>query len=380
MGIVLTAVLLLGIFYSRYQRVWIWDEEFNYLASRIVANRGVEIFLKLYGDIPWLGNRHPPLIILLNGAAIRVLGGGIFTIRMVSLAFGLGTIWLTFLLGRTLFDAKTGLIASVLLLSFPLVIRLSTAALNDIQVTFFFTLAILISVKIMDSPSWSRALALGLVIGAGLLMKYTMLSFYLVLVSFVAINKRLRSRFWPLAAAVMISLVIFALWVVVAVSYDATVPGVPTALLFPETEPSGYVAPDPVMENTEIAINPGWFVLTREGLLIMLNILGTRLTSAIGLYNLPVIAIAVLMLLRRREPYDFLLLLWIIMISVFLIITLPDHRYFMPTFPALALMMALVLLRNPRLLDRVLLLVLLYNLGALYLFIDWFREAELFVR
>jgi hypothetical protein len=39
---------------------------------------------------------------------------------------------------------------------------------------------------------------------------------------------------------------------------------------------------------------------------------------------------------RRRSSYDRALLVWIVLICVPLLLTLPDNRYFLPAFPAFA--------------------------------------------
>jgi hypothetical protein len=61
-------------------------------------------------------------------------------------------------------------------------------------------------------------------------------------------------------------------------------------------------------------------------------------------------------------------------------LTLPDHRYFLPSFPAVALMAALGLQQVPKGTARGLLLALLLAASTLYLYVDWVRAAELFVR
>jgi hypothetical protein len=109
-----------------------------------------------------------------------------------------------------------------------------------------------------------------------------------------------------------------------------------------------------------------------------MEVLLTRLPSALGVYNVPLLLIGAWVLLRRRSGSDLFVLLWIGVVSAVLFLTLPDHRYFMPVFPALALTMAQGLARLPARREQAVLLSVLYAAGSLYLFVDWFRATNLF--
>jgi hypothetical protein len=91
------------------------------------------------------------------------------------------------------------------------------------------------------------------------------------------------------------------------------------------------------------------------------------------------ILFGLLYLLKRRSSIDLMLLLWVGGISLALFLTLPDHRYFLPIFPAIAIAIAQVLLRFPDYAERAILLSLLLGMSNLYLFANWFRESHLFL-
>lgn len=356
-AVFLVLVITAGIFYARFQRGWTFDEDHSLQAAHIVAAEGPAALFDQYADIPWLGRQHPPLVPLMNGAVMRVFGESLLTIRLFSLLFGLGTLAVTYALGRELYDAATGKLAALLLMTFPLVLRLSTAALTDIQVTFFFTLAIYLAVRALRAPSFGTDLLLGLAVGLGLLTKYTMVFVGPVLVLFFLLNRRA----WPLwrhyAVAALIAGVLIGGWF-----YYAFQLGVLT------------------QQRATIDIEPGFFVTTAGGLRWMANSLLTKLPSSIGVYHALLLLLSSIMLLRQRQWKDWFLLLWITSVSIILIVTLPDHRYFMPTFPAMAIMIALWLVRQSLGLKRAVFLAFLYGGSALWLFLDWYREAELFIR
>jgi hypothetical protein len=110
--------LTIGVFYAANQLVGV-DENKVPNVSRIVAEQGVDRFLTNYATIPWFGIRHPPSAPLLFGLIMRIAGDNLFVLRLVPLLFGLGTIVVTYLTGKTLYGRDTALIAGFLLLSFP---------------------------------------------------------------------------------------------------------------------------------------------------------------------------------------------------------------------------------------------------------------------
>jgi hypothetical protein len=138
------------------------------------------------------------------------------------------------------------------------------------------------------------------------------------------------------------------------------------------------VQTDQVIE--EIAISPGYFLTSEWGRGFLLNSLTTRLPSGLGAYTLPLILLGLLLLIRQRTNSDLFVLMWIGVVTILLILTLPDHRYFMVIFPALAMASARWTESQPVMdVGRVTLLLLIYQIGSLYIFIDWNRASELFI-
>ena len=73
-----------------------------------------------------------------------------------------------------------------------------------------------------------------------------------------------------------------------------------------------------------------------------------RLPSALGVYHLPLLAAGVWGAWRRRQQAEWFLLAWVAVIWLPLLVTLPDHRYFLMTFPVLAVLAANALQNIPR--------------------------------
>ncbi|MBV7338709.1 hypothetical protein KFU94_62925 [Chloroflexi bacterium TSY] len=117
----------------------------------------------------------------------------------------------------------------------------------------------------------------------------------------------------------------------------------------------------------------------KHGTQVALETLLTRLPSALGVYAIPIMALGLVAFWKRRGWTEWFILAWIVLIWVPLLLTLPDHRYFMLSFPALALLAAHGLQATSDRMMQVLLLALLYCGGSLYLFVDWSRGTHLFL-
>jgi 4-amino-4-deoxy-L-arabinose transferase-like glycosyltransferase len=358
--VLLLAGLLLGVallIFAHQQRVWTFDEEGNLIASYSVARNGVLSLFEHYDRRPWLGKQHPPLAPIIYGTAMRLLGTTQLAGRVVTAVFTLGTGWLTYLIGRRLFNRPTALLGALLLFSFPLVFRLGAAAMVEMPLTFFFTLTVWLTLRVVERPSWHRWLLVGLAAVAGLLLKYTMVFVVPLVVGIVAVHGskkqalRLAGFGLLLAAVLGVGLLFLASRVDVLQQQLATV-----------WEYAGLV-------------------LTNEyGRRVLFETVTNRLPSALGVYNLPLLVLGGLFIINRRRPVDWVVLLWLLSVWLPLFLTLPDHRYFLPSFPAVALVSALGLRQVGGGTARGLLLSLLFAASTLYLYVDWVRSAELYVR
>ena len=111
---------------------------------------------------------------------------------------------------------------------------------------------------------------------------------------------------------------------------------------------------------------------------LRLETLVSRLPSALGTYTLAMLFLGSWQVLQQPLTADTMILVWIGVPSVLLVILLPDHRYFLPIFPALALIMARGLVGSSLCGPPPIVLALLFCAGNLYLFVDWNRRKYLF--
>jgi len=193
---------------------------------------------------------------------------------------------------------------------------------------------------------------MGITIGVGLLCKYTMVFVYPVTLLAGVCSGRFRQLWLPFAVAFLVSFVTFSRWLGYAVQEGIFAGQLST--LF------GYT------RNVTATTRGKWWLL---------GVLTFRLPSGIGVANLPVLAVGIWQMLRRRQRSDYFLGGWILAVAVPLILTLPGPRYFFPMFPALAAVMALGLRQVEGDVERVLLLAFLLASASLYLFVDWPQAA-----
>lgn len=354
----LTVVLLvIGVYYTANQRMWDFDEEGNYAAAELVAANGPAALFSDYQENGWLGKQHPPLGPLMYGAVLFVFGAELHIARWLSLAFAIGIAWLTFLIGRLLYDGRTGLLAAWFLFSFPLYFRLGTAAVVETPLVFLFALTIYLTLKQIENPRAWRAAAVGLVIAAGLVLKYTMVFVLPVVAGLFLLKTEPRRALGYLLLLLGTGGLFLAVWLVYAAQSEIFQRQVATIWNY----------------ATMVTTNP-------YGRKLLFETLTTRLPTAFGVYNLPILALSTVVLLLQRQKQNWPVFLWIGLVWLPLLLTLPEHRYFLVTFPAVAILagrgVQQLLLSGPKLL----ILSVAYSLGSLYLFVDWFRVSWLFIK
>ncbi len=345
-----------GTVYASQQRLWPFDEEASYEAAVTVARHGIPGLLANYRNWGWLATQHPPLAPIIYGQFLRFFGETLLVARLVSLLFSLATGLLTYLMGTALYDKKTGVVAAWFLFTFPLVTRLGTTAMVEPMLAFFFTLTLYLTLLWLRRGSWPYLLGVGLACGLGLITKYTMVFVGPIVLGFI-LWKGTRRQIGQSVAVLALAAVLFGVvWVLTASRIN---------VLQKQWQTLGHYA--------------GLVLTNSYGRALLFETITNRLPSALGVYNTPLIMLGSWLLLWRRRQADWLILLWLTAVWLPLFLTLPDHRYFMSSFPAVAILVAASFQVVPEALDRALLLALLYSAGALYLFVDWSRAAQLFI-
>ena len=153
-------------------------------------------------QLDWGYYSKPPMIGWIMGVVGRLTGDTDWGIRLAALLLGTGTLAAFFALTRSLYDARTGFMAAVLMLLTPASAGLNLFLTIDAPLLLTWTLALLLYWSAVQTPSsWLRWLMLALVMGIGTLSKQMMLVFPLLMVVFAAVSKEDRAllknpRFW----------------------------------------------------------------------------------------------------------------------------------------------------------------------------------------
>lgn len=148
---------------------------------------------------------HPLLFQATLSVGLRV-GAGLEFGRMVAAAVGLATIYVTYELGKLLYDRRVGLIAAAFLCVMPYHVVVSRQVLLDVPMTFFATLTLYLVARFAASGRPILLYAAGGTMGLSLISKET--SFLLIGAAYaffaLAPEVRLRGRDIALSLGVML--------------------------------------------------------------------------------------------------------------------------------------------------------------------------------
>lgn len=136
-----TTILILALIFrlvSIDQSLWL-DEATTGLVAQITFPEIFSNFLP--------GDFHPPLYYLAIKIWTEAFGYGEFALRSISLLSGLGTVYLTYLIGLTLADRRVGLVAALFLATSGLHIYYSHEARMYALVAFWVSLAAYFFIK-----------------------------------------------------------------------------------------------------------------------------------------------------------------------------------------------------------------------------------------
>lgn len=128
---------------SLNQSFWI-DEATSANVAKDLSVKGI---LALFSP----GDFHPPGYYIVIHYWVKLFGSSEVVIRMFSIFAGLGTIYLTYLIGRQLKDEKVGLIGAILLATSGLHVYYSQEARMYSMAAFFVSLTVLFFLRTLNS-------------------------------------------------------------------------------------------------------------------------------------------------------------------------------------------------------------------------------------
>lgn len=203
-----------------------WDEEFYVQMgddlSKDLSNYNCRFFVDIFKRsnlaVPEYLNeplfKHPPLFCYMLSAIFKIGGATYETASVISIAFGLMLVFLSFVLGSYLFNRVTGLCAALLVAIDPINWACSEKIWMETSLVAFMWLAVYLIIKASIEKRYYLYYLAGIVSGLAVLTKYP--GFLVIPVGFtiVAVEDRRSFRsahfwMWP-----TITLVMFAPWLI----------------------------------------------------------------------------------------------------------------------------------------------------------------------
>lgn len=138
--LILILALMLRIIYLR-ESLWL-DEAINVLSAK---NLGFWDFVTKYP----IGDFHPPGYFAILWVWSHLFGYSEAAVRSPSIIFGIISVWITYLIGKNMFNKRIGIISSLFLATNPLHIYYSQEARMYAFATFAVVLSVLFLIRIL---------------------------------------------------------------------------------------------------------------------------------------------------------------------------------------------------------------------------------------
>ena len=132
------------------------DENFYFESSRHMAEEGDWLTPKYYGKKRF---QKPPLYYWMITASFKLFGTNWHSARLPSAAAGTLVVLLTFLIGTSLFGRQAGILSSVILATSLKFFKYTRAAIPDMTLLLFMTLAIYFFVKLREKENPGKTLS-----------------------------------------------------------------------------------------------------------------------------------------------------------------------------------------------------------------------------
>ncbi len=138
----------------------------------------------------------PPLIAWIIGLSTSVCGVNEFCVRLPSPFLHTATALGVFLVGRQLYDTRTGALAGLVFATLPGVSLSAGIISTDVPLLVFWAVALFAFARMIETRDWWPAILLGLALGAGLNAKYAMAWFVVCVVAYLIATPARRFLAW----------------------------------------------------------------------------------------------------------------------------------------------------------------------------------------
>ena len=160
---ILLLILLLGTTFRAWNLEtiphWYWDEGVNMNIAWNLTNGKMQWFCLQYAFVP-----HPPLFFIIAGVLLKFLGNYLIVLRTLSVTYSLLSILVLYLIGKEMFDEKTGLLAGFLFAIYPTAIYWNRLGFANNQLMLLLLLTLYFFIRYLDEKKdrWLYLVSLSL--------------------------------------------------------------------------------------------------------------------------------------------------------------------------------------------------------------------------
>jgi 4-amino-4-deoxy-L-arabinose transferase-like glycosyltransferase len=154
----------------------------------------------VFGDTTYF---RAPFYVFCLGFLYAVFGGSLWVARLFGLAVGLGSIVMTYLLGRRIFNHKVGLLAALVQSIYPVMVYFEAELLLDPLFTLLLQMTVYRLLVWHDAENTTNAFSTGLFLGLASITRPTALVFipFIVVLRIVFFKK---GRLWAKPSAIFV--------------------------------------------------------------------------------------------------------------------------------------------------------------------------------
>ena len=312
--VVYFTILALNIDYALVQ----WDETQHFVSGLLLRRGAFQEYLQF--------SYYPPLFDVITAVTYAIIGSSLFSVRLVSLVFGILSVWAVFEYAYRLYGPKNALISSVLLASMPGFILVSRMAFLETVLLFFFSLSLLLFFSWIQTNNQKHLLLSGILVGLGFLAKYqTGIAGAVMLVSVLFLRKKqVKYNLRKVLVVALIAAVVILPWLFVAYNNYT----------MEEVENWVHTVKEGSIERLEYG--------ERFPLPVFYMVEMTYPYMDLHPISLPIFVLGVLGLgywIWRRKPEDKFSLIWFAVVYVVytFFVSNRNWRYIIPLFPIIAI-------------------------------------------
>jgi len=171
---------------------------------------------------PKLTIYYPPLYHYLIGFGFNFIISE-YVGKFITLIFSIGTIFLTYVIGKYLFNQKIGLMSALLLAFSPIMVKLSGQILMDTSVFFFSLLTIWFYLKAFKTGKNIYYALSGLSLGLSLLTKWTTIPIIPIILIYFLVEKKITRKgriIKKFIFSLILALIVFSPYLFLAYEFD----------------------------------------------------------------------------------------------------------------------------------------------------------------